>query len=426
MKRFIGRLIQNKFVRNVAIVASGTAGAQAITLAFSPIITRLYGPEAFGLLGTFTAVLAIGSAIAGLTYPVAIVLPKNNHEAIGLMRLSIGLSVVMATLLTLLLLLSGKHLASAFGLQGMGSLILLIPIGMFFASLHQIFSQWLIRNKQFKVTAKAMAFQALIVNFSKTLAGLVLPLGSILIIIATIGHALHASLLWRGTRNSPAQKAIGERFEKDSNWRQLAVKYKDFPMFRAPQVALNAVSQGLPILMLAAFFGPVAAGFFALCKSALSAPATLIGKSIGDVFYPRVSEAYHKGENINHLLNKAVITLLLIAFVPFGSIVLFGPDIFELVFGQEWRASGEYARWVAVWMYFSLVSRPVVALIPVLSLQGAFLFYEVLLVLLNIIALYIGYVYGKSELSISLYSVVNSLFFIILYCFVSFKSKQAL
>jgi len=143
LKRFIGRLIQNKFVRNVAIVASGTAGAQAITLAFSPIITRLYGPEAFGLLGTFTAVLAIGSAIAGLTYPVAIVLPKNNHEAIGLMRLSIGLSVVMTTLLTLLLLLSGKHLASAFGLQGIGSLILLIPIGMFFASLHQIFSQWL-------------------------------------------------------------------------------------------------------------------------------------------------------------------------------------------------------------------------------------------------------------------------------------------
>jgi len=36
-------------VRNVALVGSGTAGAQAITMAFSPVITRIYGPEAFGL-----------------------------------------------------------------------------------------------------------------------------------------------------------------------------------------------------------------------------------------------------------------------------------------------------------------------------------------------------------------------------------------
>lgn len=39
---------RSKFVRNVLAVATGVAAAQAISLAFMPFLTRLYGPEAFG------------------------------------------------------------------------------------------------------------------------------------------------------------------------------------------------------------------------------------------------------------------------------------------------------------------------------------------------------------------------------------------
>ena len=70
----IKKLTQSKFIRSVVLVAGGAAGAQAITMAFAPIITRFYGPEAFGLLGTFTAILGIVMPIAALSYPIAIVL----------------------------------------------------------------------------------------------------------------------------------------------------------------------------------------------------------------------------------------------------------------------------------------------------------------------------------------------------------------
>ncbi|MEI8616628.1 oligosaccharide flippase family protein [Pseudoalteromonas sp. B193] len=71
----------NSFVRSVIMVVSGAAGAQLLTMLFAPIITRFYGAEAFGLLGTFTAVLAILVPIAALAYPIAIVLPKNDDDA---------------------------------------------------------------------------------------------------------------------------------------------------------------------------------------------------------------------------------------------------------------------------------------------------------------------------------------------------------
>ena len=56
-------------MRSVAVVTSGNAGAQAITLASAPFITRLYGPEAFGVLGAYMAVVTIASPVVALAYP---------------------------------------------------------------------------------------------------------------------------------------------------------------------------------------------------------------------------------------------------------------------------------------------------------------------------------------------------------------------
>ena len=70
-------LFKSPFVRNVIILSSGTAGAQIIAILLSPIITRLYGPEAYGLMGTFNAMISIITPVVALTYPIAIVIAKT-------------------------------------------------------------------------------------------------------------------------------------------------------------------------------------------------------------------------------------------------------------------------------------------------------------------------------------------------------------
>ncbi len=80
-------------VRSVMVVASGSAAAQAITMAFSPIITRLYGPEAYGSMGVFMSIAGVASTVAALSYPIAIVLPRSDVEALGLMRASMYVGI---------------------------------------------------------------------------------------------------------------------------------------------------------------------------------------------------------------------------------------------------------------------------------------------------------------------------------------------
>jgi hypothetical protein len=91
-------LLAIPFLHNVAIVAGGTATAQIIAIAFSPIIARLYGPEAFGILGVFMAAFAMITPLSGLTYGVAIVLPASDDEARALLKLSLMIGLVVTIL----------------------------------------------------------------------------------------------------------------------------------------------------------------------------------------------------------------------------------------------------------------------------------------------------------------------------------------
>src|SRR5690606_12204417 len=100
----------SRLLRNILTVVSGTAGAQALTLAFMPVIARIYGPEAYGVLGTFLSVTLMLIPVAALTYPIAIVLPRRDGDARGLVRLSLMLAVLLAALTALSMHLFGGWL----------------------------------------------------------------------------------------------------------------------------------------------------------------------------------------------------------------------------------------------------------------------------------------------------------------------------
>lgn len=435
MNKWIKRLWRGNFAKNVIIIATGTAAAQIITLILTPVIARIYGPEAIGVLGTFTSIITIISPIAALTYPIAIVLPKHDQEALGLVRLSFRITFIMVISATLFILIFRDLLIGTFNLHGMSFVLYLLPIVILFSSLTQIAEQWLIRVKQFKTSAKATFWHSVILNGGKVGLGLFQPVGVVLIMITMVGQLLKATMMFIGARAKWKRNTTNtiEIIQTENSPATVSLvgllrRYKDFPIFRAPQILLNSVSQGLPIFMLNFFFGPAAAGFYTLGKNMLSIPSQLIAKSVGDVFYPRISEAYKNGENIASLLTKATLILTVIGFIPFGTIVAFAPQLFSLVFGSEWIQAGEYARWMALWIFVSFMNRPSVSVIQVIGLQDKFLLYEIISTVVRIGALYIGYGLFRSDLvSIALYSITGVLLnlYLILYTIIYSRSSVA-
>ena len=85
---FLNGLSRSVFVRNVAVLMSGSVVAQILVVAAAPILTRLYSPEAFGVLGLFVAGSQTLIVAASWNYAGAIVLAKDAKDAANIMVLS--------------------------------------------------------------------------------------------------------------------------------------------------------------------------------------------------------------------------------------------------------------------------------------------------------------------------------------------------
>lgn len=407
----IKHISQSRLLRNILIVATGTAGAQAITMAFAPIITRLYGPEAFGLLGTFIAILAVLAPMVALTYPTAIVLPKSDSDAKGLAKLSMLIALFISALTAVLLFIWGEWAAQKLGMQEISIYLYLIPVAMLFSAFQQILEHWLIRLKRYGVTARVAVLQSVLLNSAKAGIGLYYPLAAILILLQTISSVIY-TMLYVGTKNLDL---FAHSENKKASIKELAYSYRDFAIYRAPEVTINAASQSLPVLMLAAFFGPASAGYYTLGRTVMGIPAGLIGKSVGDVFYPRISEAANNREKLYPLVCKATLVLAAVGFSPFLIVMIFGPWLFSFIFGIEWKIAGVYAQWLAPWLLISFLNSPSVKAIPILKAQPFQLCFTCTLLAARILALFSGYFFFESDLvAIALFGVSGSLFNLIL------------
>lgn len=421
----IKSLKQNRLVQNILIVIGGTAGAQLISLLASPIITRLYSPEALGILGSFIAMLAILLPVVALSYPMAIVLPESNSKAVKIANLSLKIAFISSLIILVISFILGEKLSVFLGMAGDNSLFitLTLPCAVLASTFLVVCSQWVIRHKLFKLGSQAIIAQSFILNTLKVVCGLVAPLGKTLIILSIIGTFIHSLLIFFLIK---FKKKRRYKVPTDCHFdKSIAIEYKVFPKYRSPQGLLANVNQNMPVLLLASLFGPIPAGLYTLCRGTLQIPVTLIAKSVNDVLFPQINESYINAKAISPLIVKATWGLVLLALPPLITIVIAGPDIFSFVFGQNWAKAGSLSQWLALWFYFSFINRACVAAIPVLRLERFLLVNSIFNFFLSALGFYLGYqLFDDYLYAIAIFSLFGIIPQISIIAFVLFSAKK--
>lgn len=398
------KLWRNNLVKSVLVVASGTAGAQAIGIIFIPIITRIYGPEAYGVLGVFIALTTVLTVLSSLAYPVAIVLPRFDNIAKNLIKISIIIASFTSLIVFLFLWFAGTWILSLLGVENLIDFMYFIPLVMLITAFQEVSLQWLIRKKAFRETASISIMHSLINYGSQAFIGLYTPFISILITVHSTSLALRALLAEYFGRKFKSNDKIIE----NETLMETLIKYKDFPLYRSPQMILYAVSQTIPVLMLTGLFGAIVAGHYTLTRTVLNVPVTLLGGSVQSVLYPSLNESFNTNEKTKPIIFKATLSLAALGLVPFAIVALWGPFLFGLIFGKEWTVAGNYAQWISFWMFFYLIERPAVSAIPIFKLQRWFLFFEVFSLISKFLLIFISFYFFRSEVKvIALYSLFN-------------------
>lgn len=403
---FFLRLAYSQFIRNVAIVATGIAAAQAISLIFMPFLTRLYGPESFGTLAAFTAVINIITPLSTLGFSNAIVMPATERGATAVARLSLVSATLMAPIVLVLVWLFQTQLALWTGLEASPDFLYLIPVSILLGALLSVADQVAIREGLFKAKTGALAASTLLVNVVKLVGGLLAPSGLMLIVMAMVGNAFNCSMLIARVPRKGAFQV--SRWFGTEGIVEAAKEQRDFALYRMPQSVINTASFGLPVILLTAHFGPGAAGQYSITTLILGAPVILLGQSVTEVFFPKVSDTIRRDPAVAAaLLKRATLVLALLSLIPFGVVAAAGDVILPFFLGDQWQKAGEFSQWVAIWMACVLATRPAVAAMPVLRMQGVLLIYEILITVARVSALLLGSKFGTDLTTVAAFALVN-------------------
>lgn len=319
---------------------TGTAMAQALPIAASPILTRLYTPADFGVLALFMAVTSVFGTIACGRYELAIQLADDEVEAINLAALSLLIAVALSVILLLLVLISRHPLARLLGNEAIAPWLFLVPVSVFLSGLTMVLTYLNSRGKRFKDIATAGVMKS-VVMVALQAAGGFFKLGHAGLVVGQITSMLasNARLFRNATQGHSLRDVV--------TWSRMgkaARRHIEQPKLTLFGGMANVLSLNAASVLISHLYTPVALGHYALVQRVLAVPATLIGTSVGQVFFQRASESKRKIGTARSVFLKTSIGLLLVA-LPIYSLVYFAAEpVFVLVFGEPWRLAGRFAE----------------------------------------------------------------------------------
>jgi O-antigen/teichoic acid export membrane protein len=396
----------NSFSGNVLKLVTGATLVQTLSILISPIVTRLFAPEAYGISALFLSITGIIGVIVCLRYELAIMLPKTHEEAVNVLAVSLC-SVLLITILSALIVIWGSdYILLLIKAPVLKNYLWLIPVAVFLSGVSAALNYWNARTKHFGRLSVVQIISSITTQPTKLAAGFAgFVSGGVLIVTSMLGDMVSAGalagLIWRDDK---------KLFVRHVRWRGIAdgfVRFRKFPIIDTWGGLLNAISWQLPALMLSSFFSLSVVGFYALGLTVLQAPLRIIYGALAQVFYQKAcAEKDVKGNNgklVENLMDK----LMFVGILPTMVLATVGEELFAVVFGGRWVEAGRYAQILAPWIFFWFISSPLSTLFLVYERQGAALSVNSIIFITRVISLYIGGIYQNIYLALGLFSVTG-------------------
>lgn len=332
-------LFKSEFARNVLTLMTGTVLAQAIPIAISPILTRIYTPEDFGVLSLFIAITAITGVIANAKYEQAIVLPEFEKEAINLLYLGLLISTVVSVILLVCIFFLEDEIVYSLKEEKIRDWLYFIPLSTFLIGLYNMFNYYNIREKKFENVSKALVFKSTGLSISQLALSFVKQGAFGLIIGQVLSFFCGNMVLIKNVK----KKFATYKFEFRS-LKPLSLKYKKFPLYSMPSVFLNSVNLNMINFLITTFYTIEILGFYSLTQRIIGIPSRVLGSSFGQVYFQKATEEFQKTGKTLNTFKKTLKKLVLIGIPIFTLLFFISEPLFELIFGLEWRVAGYYSK----------------------------------------------------------------------------------
>ena len=142
-------------------VISGTGLAQLIAALATLYVTHHIDPADWGIYGAIMAVSQFVIPAAALRYDMAIVLPKDDDDAVRLLVLALGFNTLLLAVLSVPLWLENGWLSGHLAAPELAPWLPLLPLGVWLAANNQIWTNWNNRQRRYSLNAQGRVGQSL-------------------------------------------------------------------------------------------------------------------------------------------------------------------------------------------------------------------------------------------------------------------------
>lgn len=397
LRAFASKVMPNgSFARGVFTLASSAAGAQLISVLASPLLTRLYTPEDFGVLAVFVATLGVLSVMSCLRYELAIPLIKTRSGALNIFILAITVNLLFALIAGICIAIFHKPIANFLGAPVLATYLWILPVGIVFVGAYRALAFLAVREKSFDILGRT--------KLSQALSGAIIQLG-----IGAVHSGPFGLIAGQVISQSAGMMTLGRQFSQRFDCLMqtvnrkriatLAIRHSGFPKYDLPAAGLNTLSANLPQFLLAALFSPAVAGFYLLAHRVINMPVAILGQAIGQGLYAHAREAATDGRLLRFVSQIAAV-LALMTLAPLLIVSMYGETLFSWVFGASWDTAGVYASWLVLGASVQFIYSPISLMLLATDSQHINLVIQVVLLTIRIVAIGYGYMNDDALASI--------------------------
>ena len=404
LKSFINKYKDSRFFKDVLHLMSGTFIGQFIVVAVTPILSRYFSPDDFGLLALFISLHAILVIIGTGKLEITIMLPKKKKDAFKIVVLMIYQALALAIFLYFLLFLFKDYISVFEDIKKISNVLYLLPLTMFFMTANtalkflknRLYKYKEIRNRTIVEGATRGGFNVLI--------GMINPL-SVGLIYGYFLALLVSFIYWLKNEFNELINTFKTFRFKDV---QIITKtYKHIYTHVVTGAFINSFAAQMPIFLITYYYTVDMVGQFSMAQRLISIPLIFILKAYADSFRQKAADKYKETGDIRSMFVVNLKRLLVIGIVPFIILGIFAPIIFSVFLGNEWEFAGVIVRVLVLMSFFNFVIMGLSAVVIQIAEFFKFeLYWQISFFILSIGGFFIGhYIFNDILYSLFFYSV---------------------
>lgn len=205
-----------------------------------------------------------------------------------------------------------------------------IIIMLFLVSLTNIFTNYLNKERKYKVLSLINVFRAGSMALLQIIFGL-LSLGSLGLII---GFSL--SYITGITLGYKTFKKHFNIVRNKEETKALFLENKNQLVYSTPSILLNSLSFSVVVFFIGILYTNTEVGIYGMAIRVLGIPVTIISLGLSKIFMQQANDYYIERGNFRNLLLKFSSTLVIVSIILYVPLYLFSEELVNILLGHSW------------------------------------------------------------------------------------------